>query len=262
MRRQWLNHQFPDTEHSLWELYHENSKLSPYQEFPDADAVVRVMREMYPSLANPALPAIALPPPVLERGMDLGAAIGNRRSARMMTPDTLGMEDLSSLLFAAYGINRRNDGTNFPRPFRTVPSGGALYPLEIYVHTTRLTDGPCGLLHYDPEQHTIRQVDADRTDALAAALVEPDNVRNATALFIITALFDRSVFKYGNRGYRFILLEAGHVAQNLNLMAASLGRPMLNIGGFRDREVDRVLELNGLGHSTLYLSALSAAEAP
>lgn len=75
-------------------------------------------------------------------------------------------------------------------------------------------------------------------------------------IVFITAIFERSVFKYGDRGYRFIFLEAGHVAQNMNLVCAALGLGCVNIGGFFDREIDDLLDLDGITHSTLYMLAL------
>jgi SagB-type dehydrogenase family enzyme len=78
----------------------------------------------------------------------------------------------------------------------------------------------------------------------------------ASLTIFITALFERTVFKYGERGYRFILLEAGHVAQNINLVAAALGLGCLNIGGFFDREIDDFLSLDGITHSTIYMIAI------
>ena len=80
--------------------------------------------------------------------------------------------------------------------------------------------------------------------------------RAASLTIFITPLFERSVFKYGERGYRFVLLEAGHVAQNLNLVATALGFGCLNIGGFFDREIDQFLALDGIAHSTIYMMAI------
>src|SRR5204863_9224189 len=76
---------------------------------------------------------------------------------------------------------------------------------------------------------------------------------DTAAIFFLTALVERSVYKYGDRGYRFTLLEAGHVAQNINLVAAGLGLGCINIGGYLDRQIDDLLGLDGLEHSTLYL---------
>ena len=75
-------------------------------------------------------------------------------------------------------------------------------------------------------------------------------------MFFMTAMFERTVFKYGDRGYRFTFLEAGHVAQNMSLVATALGLGCVNIGGFYDREIDEFLGIDGLTHSTLYMLAI------
>lgn len=87
-------------------------------------------------------------------------------------------------------------------------------------------------------------------------MVQPDLVARASLIIFITALFERSIFKYGNRGYRFVMLEAGHVAQNLNLVAIALGLKTLNIGGYFDRAIDDFLGLDGVTHSTIYMLAV------
>lgn len=81
-------------------------------------------------------------------------------------------------------------------------------------------------------------------------------ILGSSLLVFITAMFERSIFKYGDRGYRFVLLEAGHAAQNLNLVSNALGLGSLNIGGFFDREMDDFLGLDGITHSTIYMVAI------
>ena len=96
----------------------------------------------------------------------------------------------------------------------------------------------------------------DETPKVAEALLQPDIAQDASLILFLTAVFERSIFKYADRGYRYILLEAGHVAQNLNLVANGLGLGCVNIGGFFDRQVDDLLDLDGLTHSTIYIIAI------
>jgi SagB-type dehydrogenase family enzyme len=91
--------------------------------------------------------------------------------------------------------------------------------------------------------------------------MQPAVVLNASLVIFITALFERSVFKYGDRGYRYSLIEAGHIGQNLDLVCAALRLACLNIGGFFDRRVDELLELDGVSHSTIYSVAIGSREA-
>jgi SagB-type dehydrogenase family enzyme len=177
-----------------------------------------------------------------------------------MAPRAINLNELAAILYFAYGQTRKNQGTQFPRPFRTVPSGGALYPLEIYCHTVHATGLIAGLYHYNPSRHDLRLLQpGDRTNEFAAAMVQGDIAQNCSALFFITAIFERTVFKYGNKGYRFVLLEAGHVAQNIALAAAGLGFGSISIGGFFDREIDALLAIDGVSHSSLYLAAVGGS---
>jgi len=174
----------------------------------------------------------------------------------------ISFEQLAAFLFYAYGITRDNAGTHFSRAFRVVPSGGALYPLELFFHTRAVRGLPPGLYHYNPDANCVRLVlDGDRSDDLVSAVAQPEVVTESAVLFFITALFERTTFKYGDRGYRFALIEAGHVGQNLNLVANGLGLGSLNVGGFFDNVVDDFLGLDGVTHSTVYIVAVADAVA-
>src|SRR5205823_557341 len=145
----------------------------------------------------------------------------------------------------------------FPRPFRTIPSGGALYPLELYFYTAYVDELTAGLYHYNPIKRNIRRLhDQEASETISAALVQSNIASEASLILFITALFERSTFKYGDRGYRFVMVEAGHLAQNVNLVCVGLGLGSINIGGFLDRRVDDFLELDGVTHSTVYLIAI------
>lgn len=241
------------------EQFVEASKLGRYDEFPPQETIVERMIELLDSLPYDGYPATPLPPP--ERcDAALSDVITSRVSARFMTPQQLTMPQLSALLHHAYGITRTNEGTAFTRPFRAAPSGGGLYPLEIYFHTKRVTGLAPGLYHYDPMRNDVRLLrEGDQTPLIAEGLVEfqASVAYDCSIMFFLTAIFERSTFKYGTRGYRFILLEAGHVAQNLNLVATAFGLGCLNVGGYCDRAVDQLLGLDGVSQSTIYMVALS-----
>jgi SagB-type dehydrogenase family enzyme len=174
-----------------------------------------------------------------------------------MTPDRLSLEQTSTLLHYCYGVTRENEGTEFPRPFRVVPSGGALYPLEIYFHSTRVEGLESGLYHYNPARNSLRLLRyGDESRRLSEALVQRNLALDTSLLIFITAMFQRSVFKYGDRGYRFALLEAGHVAQNLALTATAMQLGCLTIGGYSDRQIDDLLGIDGISHSTIYMAGI------
>src|ERR1700741_2889715 len=124
-RSSWNQHLLADQDLAVWELFHENSKLHPYQEFTTDQAVVRIMLEMYESLDYPGRRVVVLPPPNLAvLDMKLGAALEARVAAGAMAANDVTLEEMSSLLHSAYGITRTKSQTGSARHFRTVPSGG------------------------------------------------------------------------------------------------------------------------------------------
>lgn len=137
-----------------------------------------------------------------------------------------------------------------------------MYPLEIFFFSSRVKGLNAGLYHYNPPKKNLRFLGQEENSAwLANALVQSNLSQEASIFFFITAMFERTVLKYGDRGYRFVLLEAGHVAQNINLVASGLGLGCVNIGGFFDRQVDQLLGLDGLTHSTIYVIGIGKSEA-
>jgi SagB-type dehydrogenase family enzyme len=192
-----------------------------------------------PSSANAEL--MELPPPVFNSEMTLEEALGSRRSMREYRDQPLTTAEIGQLLWAA-------QGTTSERGFRTAPSAGALYPLEVYLLTAE------GVFHYDPQHHQLRltsQVDARA--ALCQAALQQEPVLNAPAVFVVAAVYARTAQKYGDeRSPRYVHLEAGHAAQNLLLEATALGLGAVPIGAFHDPEVQQALGLPA-DHQPLYL---------
>jgi len=250
----------PGDREQLWELFHENSKTSQYDYPPPDEEVLSMMALMWESLPFEGYPVVELPLERTPLDMPLGQAIESRVSARALTPVPVALADLATLLHSAYGITRLNLGTGYPRPFRSVPSGGALYPLELFCHTTLVEGIGSGLFHYDPTLNALHHLrERDATDKIARAIVQPELVAGASLVLFVTALFARTTFKYGDRGYRFALLEAGHVAQNVSLACTGLGLVSVVLGGFFDRRADELLKLDGVTHSTIYMIAVGGA---
>jgi SagB-type dehydrogenase family enzyme len=187
-----------------------------------------------PSSGSPAVDSAItpLPPPALVGDTSLEELLALRRSVRQFDDQPLTTVELGQLLWAAQGITDE-------RGFRTAPSAGALYPLEIYLATAE------GVFRYNPHSHqllALSQNDA-RTDLHAAALRQ-DPVRQAPAVFIVTAVYERTAQKYGDEPTpRYVHLEAGHAAQNLLLQAVALGLGAVPIGAFHDEEIQKALGL-------------------
>lgn len=195
-----------------------------------------------PSLPSDAGAAVTdLPPPVHSSDMPLEEALTRRRSVREYSDQPLTTAELGQLLWAA-------QGTTGERGFRTAPSAGALYPLEVYLLTAR------GVFHYDPQHHQLRLTSQDdaRT-ALYQAALQQEPVRAAPAVFVLAAVYARTAQKYGQeRSPRYVHLEAGHAAQNLLLEATALGLGAVPIGAFHDQQVQKAVGLPA-DHQPLYL---------
>jgi len=243
------------------EAYHEASKLEPSLLTRQMAGVHRLERdpEMQRSILRTGKqfahrPARPLPQPELP-AVTFESVLRRRRSSKAFKQEPLPLQALSTILFAAYGVTQPAENASRP-DHRAVPSAGALYPLDVYVTVQQVESVPPGVYHYAPDGHILAELRrADLRDDLALGMVEP-SLAGAPAMVMIVAVFWRSRFKYGLRGYRFALLEAGHVAQNIQLAAAALNICAVPVGGFFDRRIDGMLAVDGLHESTVYLMAL------
>lgn len=185
--------------------------------------------------------ATSLPTPRLDGDLALEEALARRRSVRSFRDAPLTAEELGQLLWAAQGITAEPG-------YRTAPSAGALYPLEVYVATGD------GIFHYLPQGHRWQVLSpGDARPALYEAALRQEPVRRAPAVFVLAAVYERTAAKYGGqRTPRYVHLEAGHAAQNLLLQAVALGLGAVPIGAFDDGQVQEVLGLPA-EHEPLYL---------
>ena len=142
---------------------------------------------------------------------------------------------------------------------RPVPSAGALYPLELYVVAPAVNGLDRGIYHFNPFRLRLARLAPFSCSDVRAALVDPSILDHASALVVVTAVFARSRIKYGLRGYRFALLEAGHVIQNAVLAATELGLPALPLGGFYDRLLDGLVGADSLDEATVHAFVLGGA---
>jgi SagB-type dehydrogenase family enzyme len=190
--------------------------------------------------ASPPPKEMALSEPMLQGALSLEETLARRRSVRSFTEEELTLEEISQLLWAAQGLTAAWGG-------RTAPSAGALYPLEVYVATAD------GLYHYVPQGHKviIESQDDLRLKIWEVAL-EQDAIREAPAVFVITAVYERTATKYGDRAERYVKLEAGHACQNILLQAVALDLGAVPIGAFYDDQIQAALSLPP-DHEPLYL---------
>jgi SagB-type dehydrogenase family enzyme len=231
------------------EAFHEASRLYPDVAPGRLAALLELTRspELQQTVArasrtHPHRLGVDLPQAGTGR-MSLDDAVARRRSLAPVEPAVLPLEHLAALLATAHRSVRGR---------RPAPSGGALYPLELYVVVLTVEALDAATYHYDPFRHRLEQIGPALRGDVGSALVDPDLAENAAALVVVTAMFWRSRFKYGLRGYRFALLEAGHVVQNAVLAATALHVRALPVGGFYDRRVDDLVGADGLDEATVY----------
>ncbi|MBS3758505.1 MAG: SagB/ThcOx family dehydrogenase [Desulfobacterales bacterium] len=183
----------------------------------------------------PEKPLIDLPAPRTDGASALEKALNERRSVRHYTDRPLTLAHIGQLLWAAQGITNS-------RGFRTAPSAGALYPLEIYLVAGKAEKINPGIYHYRPAGHQLEQVKAgDHRKAVCDAALSQSAVRNAPVSIIITGVLERTTAKYGKRGIQYVFMEAGHAAQNVLLQAVSLNLGAVPIGAFQNEALGRIL---------------------
>lgn len=182
---------------------------------------------------------ISLPEPVLDGEISVEQAIAERRSIRHYRDEPLTIREISQVLWAASGITDR------VRHFRSVPSAGATYPLEVYLTSGRIDGLEQGVFRYLPGDHALlRVMDQDQRNELYTQALRQSPVRNAPAVMVIAGVFERTTKRYGQRGQRYVYMEAGHAGQNIQLQAHALGIGSVVIGAFDDAGVKDVLGLS------------------
>lgn len=200
------------------------------------------------------LPKIALPETAPRA--DFFDLIRQRGSQRSFGSQALSIADLSSLL--KYSCGTTVPDAENQRMRRAQASGGARYPIEVYPFVFRGdTQVPSGVYHYNVKAHALDVLwERSFSDADIGELFTYSWVRGASVVFVMTAVFRRNQMKYGERGYRYILLEAGHIAQNLHLVTEALGLKSCALGGTYDAAIEKMLDLDGIQESVVYAVAV------
>jgi len=174
---------------------------------------------------------IELPQPNMDGSISLEKVIAGRRSRRNFLRETLTLEQIGQLVWAAQG---QDTGSRY----RTTPSAGATYPLEVFVVTSD------DLFHYLPQKHILEVlVEKDLRSGLAGAAWGQEFIEAAPLTIVFTAQFSRTTGRYGQRGIRYVYMEAGHAAQNVGLQAEAMGLGSVAVGAFDDTSVSRLLSL-------------------
>jgi SagB-type dehydrogenase family enzyme len=231
-------------------LYHDESRLAIPGWVTGAVAGWR-----QGSAGGRGIDSLPLPTDFSDRGLALEETVERRRSGRDYSVRPMSLLQLSRLLHRASGITDRSTG------FRAAPSAGALYPLESYVVANRVEGLAQGIYRYRSAGHaleTVREGDFGRQVSLIA--LGQEMVARAPVVLVLSAVFERCRVKYRERSYRYILMECGHVAQNVYLAATSMGLSACAVAAFLDDDLNALLGLDGEEEAALYLICVGRPE--
>ena len=201
----------------------------------------------------PQAKSIELPSFEPSRPMTVDAALRQRKSVRDFQAKPISLGQLAYVLWASTGLQRVEQGYEF----RTAPSAGALYPIETYVIANDVRKLEQGVYHYSIRDHKLGQiVQGDMRRQITAAALGQGMCATAAAVFVWSAVFERCKWKYGQRAYRYIHLDAGHIAENLSLAAVSLNLGSCEIGALFDDDANAILGIDGIEESTILMAAV------
>lgn len=251
----------PDLLFSPSELYHENSKLHLSDRLRFAwIEYVNTSPDLHSIISRPfphyrGYPSVVLPREFPPTQCSFEEVLTERRSVREYSGAPLSLSALAKILYLGDGvvqIRQQDDGIEWA--LRTAPSAGGLFPINLYCFALRVSELVAGLYFYNPARHCLVCLsEGDFTQPLIGATYLESPLSKACVCIAISAVFPQVKFKYGERAYRFALLEAGHIAQNLLLAAQAERLGAVPIGGFIDDQVNQLLKLDGVQEAVLYL---------
>lgn len=195
--------------------------------------------------------SIELPTPLKRGGAPLWDVVKRRRSVRRYKPGPLSLQHVSQMLWVSQGITDRKNG------LRASPSAGALYPIETYLVAHDVEGVPAGLYHYSVKDHALVVVrEGDMRKETETAALDQGFAGRAPAVFVMSAVFARSLWKYGERGFRYVYMDAAHAAQNIVITASALNLGSCLIGALYDEECNLLIGVDGEEESVIYMCAV------
>jgi len=223
---------------------HTRNNLGGYLDWASKPSNYKV----YPTAKN-----IKLDKEIPNQTLTIVDVLTKRKSIRSFSTRPVTKKELSFLLWASTGIQRKEHGYEF----RTAPSAGALYPIETYILVNRVENVMKGLYHYNIVDHALEELRlGDLGVELSDAALGQEMVALVPLVFIWSAIFERSKWKYRQRAFRYVYLDAGIIGENLTLSATGIGLGSCQIGAFFDDEVNQILGLDGIAESAIYLSVV------
>ena len=212
-----------------------------------------------PSLfkSYPNYPTISLPAPSKSAGISLQKALSQKP---ILSIATLDLQRLSNILYYSYGVTETRKYPGGQLQLRAAASSGALYPNDLYIAAFTIKGLNPGIYYYHPANHSLVKVSEIQFSLLAAANPDPNIFKNAAAAILVTAYFDRSVWKYHDRSYRYVLLDSGHILGNLALASSAMHIPHITTSLFDDKKMEKILGLSTDNEGVLYMVILGKKE--
>ena len=259
-------------EHNLQDILKEIENLRPVAENIGQD-FVRLTRYIYERESDQTL-GVPRPDAIKVRSgeiislpaigtlkmpeMPLAKAIEQRRSVRKYSAVPLKQEELSFLLWASSWARDFRSTEQMEITFRNVPSAGSRHPLETFLDIRRVEGIKPGLYYYHPVKHCL--ILYDDSPEIAAKIYEgcmfQEMIPTAAVNFILTAVPYRTVWRYGQRGYRYLYLDAGHIGQNIHLAAEAIDAGACMIGAFLDEAMNDAIGLDGIDEFVIYIASV------
>lgn len=253
-----------DPPRDIADVFHENTKYTRETMAKSRQSTAEFERPhlRYVQSKNPpgyvGTSNFALPDPPDLNGDSLTEVLSARRSVDSFSDTSIDIRTLSTVLYHAAGITSTTEiaAAEAPLSLRAYPSAGALYPVDLFVVLQDCPDLPLGTYYYSASDHGLRSVSSNSLEDFAEAFALPEALTTAPVMIMLTASFWRSKAKYGPRGYRYILQESGHLAQNLCLVAEGLELGSVPLGGFYDDQLNDWLGLQGTDEAVIYVIAI------
>ncbi len=229
-------------------VYHRHSRVTDSWWSPLTDEEVAELTLNLDYKRYPEAPRIVLPENSSSPIVPLGEVIRSRRSVRSYNHVPVAFAVLGQLLNLSCGVTASGD-----LPLRAAPSGGGLYPVETYVVALAVDGLEIGTYHYVPLENALEHIgQICGLEDLRHVIPESLRIAEPAVFLALTAVFPRIQAKYLERGYRFALLEAGHIAQNMSLVATALGLGSVCVGGFYDDDLNALLGVDGVREAAVY----------
>jgi SagB-type dehydrogenase family enzyme len=243
---------------NIAELFNENTKLypdiptdfNPKEEYSHAEmrAMTSGGRQYRGSLRLRC-------DPIEPNAASLSETIYNRRTIREITDQPLSLDRLGRVLIDTNGVTGKEENAGISLMLRSSPSGGALYPTEIYVFCNNVVNAPSGLYHFNSLTMELVLIAPEQSgEELAHICCDQSLAKTVPAVIIFTSVIQRSLRKYGARGYRYALLEIGHAAQNMLLSCSAYGLACMTTGGFYDDQLNMFLGVDGNDETAMYVA--------